>query len=268
MSAERSRRSSQPRPEANPDARPEAHSEEGPGRRLARRLREAATGELEELVEEHAATLAAAAAEQALLNPYAGAEVIEALAAQRRLARSYTFRRAVAFHPRTPQAVAMRWVGGLYWRDLMALGLDTRVRPVVRRAADRHLIARLPGFALGEKISIARRANAGLIAHLRHDPSPRVIAALLENPRLTEGLLAPLVHREDARPEVLRAIAENPRWGLRYPLRSALARNPRTPVQTALRLLPMLKKVDLKAVVASPRVSAPVRRRARLLSGG
>jgi hypothetical protein len=243
-------------------------AEAAPTRDLARRLREAAAGELAELVEAHAGTLDEAAAEQALRNPYAGAEVIAALADQRGLARAYAFRRAVVFHPRSPQPVALQWAGGLYWRDLVALGLETRVRPVVRRAADRHLIARLPGFALGEKIAIARRAGGGVIGHLRHDPSVRVLAALLENPRLTEGLLAPLVHRENAAPEVLRLIAENPRWGLRYPLRTALARNPRTPVATALRLLPSLKKVDLRAVVASPRVAPAVRRRARLLSGG
>jgi hypothetical protein len=95
-----------------------------------------------------------------------------------------------------------------------------------------------------------------------------VIAALLENPRLTEGLLMPLIHRDDARPDVLRVIAESPRWSSRYPLRVALARNPRTPVGTALRLLPALKKVDLRAVAASPRVASPVRRRAQLLAGG
>jgi len=245
-----------------------AAAEATPAGALGRRLREAAAEELAALVEAHAGALDEAAAELALRNPYAGAEVIAALAEQRGLARAYAFRRAVVFHPRAPEPVAMRWVGGLYWRDLVALGLETRVRPAVRRAADRHLIARLPGFAVGEKIAIARRAGAGVIGHLRHDPSPRVFAALLENPRLTEGLLAPLVHRENAAPEVLRLIAENPRWGLRYPLRTALARNPRTPVATALALLPALKKVDLRAVVASPRVAPAVRRRARLLAGG
>jgi hypothetical protein len=235
---------------------------------LGRRLRAAAAEELAALVETHAGALDEAAAEQALRTPWAGAEVIAALAEQRGLARAYAFRRAVAFHPRSPEPVALRWVGGLYWRDLVALGLETRVRPAVRRAADRQLIARLPGFALGEKIAIARRAGAGVIGHLRHDPTPRVIAALLDNPRLTEGLLAPLVHREDTLPDVLRLIAEDPRWGLRYPLRAALARNPRTPVATALALLPALKKVDLRAVAAGPRVAPAVRRRARLLAGG
>lgn len=235
---------------------------------LGRRLREAAAEELAALVEAHASEIGAREAEQALRNPFAGAEVIAALAEDRRLARAYGFRRAVACHPRTPEPVALRWVAGLYWRDLVALGLETRVRPMVRRAADRQLVARLEGFALGEKVAVARRAAAGVLSHLRHDPSPRVIAALLENPRLTEGLLMPLVHRDDARPEVLRVIAESPRWSSRYPLRAALAKNPRTPVATALQLLPALKKVDLRAVAASPRVATPVRRRAQLLAGG
>ena len=156
---------------------------------------------------------------------------------------------------------------GLYWRDLAEIGLDIRLRPVVRRAAEQHLMARLPQMAVGEKMSLARRAIPGFLAHLRHDPSPRVIAALLDNPRLTEGTLAPVVASAATPPPILELIAADRRWGVRYPVKVALSRNPATPLGTAWRILGTLRQVDLKPVAADPRLPEPLRRRARVLLG-
>jgi hypothetical protein len=234
---------------------------------LERRLREAGPEELLALVRERAMELSAAAARQALRNSYVTSEVIEELAAQERLLSFYEVRRDLARCRATPEALALRLVGGLFWADLLAIGQDARLHPRLRRAADQHLLARLAGLAVGERISIARRAAPSILAQLRHDPTPRVIAALLDNPRLTEGILAPLVHGETTSAPVLELIAADRRWGVRYPLRLALARNPATPLGAALRLLPALHKPDLKAVAGDPRLSAPLRRRARLLLG-
>jgi hypothetical protein len=234
---------------------------------LGERLRDAGPEELPELLEEHAGRLEAPEARQALRNPYLTAEGVALLAAQPRLIAFYEVRRDIALHPRAPEVLAMRFVPGLFWRDLMAAGGDNRLRPTVRRAADLQLAARLPQLAVGEKVTIARRASAGLLASLRQDPSPRVIAALLDNPRLTEGILAPLVHSERTSPPVLALIAADRRWGLRQELRSLLCRNPRTPVDTVLRILPTLRKDDLRAVGSDPRLAEAVRHRARLLLG-
>ena len=234
---------------------------------LERRLAEAGAEELLALVEELAGRLEPKAARRALRNPHATAELVARLAAEQRLLAVYEVRRDLALHPRAPEALALRLVPGLFWRDLLALGADTRVRPTVRRAAELHLAERLPGLAVGEKAAIARRASPSLIALLRHDPSVRVVAALLDNPRLTEGLLEPLAHSAQALPPVLDLIAADRRWGARHALRAALARNPRTPLATALRLLPSLKKPELRAVAVDPRSPEPVRRRARLLAG-
>ncbi len=232
---------------------------------LERRLRAAGSEELAALVSGHAAELEAPLVLQALRNPFCTAEVIALLAAERRLLSFHELRRALAFHPLTPETLAGAIVPTLFWRDLMELALDPRVRPALRRAAEGLLAVRLPGLAVGEKVSLARRAGAGVIAHLRHDPSPRVIAALLDNSRLTEAQLAPVVHRATTPPAVLELIAADRRWGVRYPLRVALARNPATPLATAWRLLAALRKSDLRAVAADPRCPEPLRRRARVL---
>ena len=76
-----------------------------------------------------------------------------------------------------------------------------------------------------------------------------------------------LVANENAAPRVLEVVAANPRWGVRYPIRVALSRNPRTPAAAAVGLLAALKKPDLAAVASNARLAGPVRNRARLLLG-
>lgn len=244
-------------PPQEPAAEPELHL----------RLREAGSEELLALLRARAGELTAPAVRHALRNPYCTAEAIEAVAAERRLLSFYEVRRDLALHPRAPETLAARFVPTLWWRDLMALALDTRLRPALRRTAEIHLGARLPELAVGEKVALARRASPGIIAQLRLDPSPQVIAALLDNPRLTEGMLAPVLHRASTSPAILELIANDRRWGVRYPLRLALVRNPATPLKISWRLLEALRKGDLRPVAADPRIPEPVRRRARVLLG-
>lgn len=238
-----------------------------PERELDRRLREAGSEELLELVGTHAGELDPQAVRQALRNPYCTAEIVEALAEQGRLMAFYEVRRDLAFHPQAPEPLVLRLVPGLWWRDLMTLGLDTRIRPRVRRSADQFLLMRLPQLALGEKINLARRAAPGVLAQLRHDPSPRVISAMLDNSRLTEDILAPAVHKAATPGPVLAVIAADRRWGMRPGLQLALARHPNTPLAAALRVLPLLRKPELRTISQDLRVPEPVRLRARVLLG-
>ena len=231
------------------------------------RLREAGAEELRGLVRDLGDALDVPAAQAILRNPHAGEDVVRLLAAERRLLASYEMRRDLALHAATPQPTALALVAGLYWRDLVAAGLDVRVRPVVRRFADQRLIERLPALAVGEKVSIARGASPHVLQVLRHDPTPRVIAALLDNPRLVEGDLLPLASGDKAPGPVLAVILGHRKWGQRYPVRLAVVRNPRAPLQHVLQQLPMLKKPDLRAVASDPRLALPLRRKAELLAG-
>jgi hypothetical protein len=234
---------------------------------LAQRLRSAAQEELAELIERLAGELEPETARQAFRNPFLSAALIERLLGAPKLLASYPVRREAVFHPRTPRVLALRFVPGLWWADLAKLGTDTRLHPVVRRAGDLRLIERLPGLAVGERMAVARSASPGVIASLRQDPTPRVIQALLENPRLTEGLLMPLVASENSSPRALATVAANPRWATRPPVRAALCRNPATPMANAMAMLPMLGKRELGAVAADARLPLLLRRKAQLLSG-
>lgn len=240
---------------------------ESPGEDWRERLLEAGEEELTRLLAERRAELDPPAARAAFRNPFLTRQMIEGMLESPGLVSAYEVRRAAAFHPLTPRTEAIRFVAGLYWADLVRLGADSRVHPVVRRSADQRLLERLPGLAVGEKMAVARGAGPAVLATLRHDPTPRVIAALLENPRLTEGILVPLAASEQASPQALAVVAGSPKWASRYPVRFALCRNPHTPLASALPLLPLLLKRDLEAVAADTRLLLPVRRRAQLLAG-
>ena len=164
---------------------------------------------------------------------------------------------------RTPSSSFRGSTGATWWR----FALDLRVRPTVRRAAELRLIERLSGMSVGERVAIARRGSARVVQGLRGDPNPRVIHALLENPRLTEAILLPMLHDEKTPTSTLAVLADATRWVARYPVRLAICRNPRTPTSSALKLLPLLKKGDLRAVAADPRLPGAVRQRAGLLGG-
>lgn len=219
------------------------------------------------LLELHRDELDPPSACQALANPFATREVVDRILALGRLKQAYEVRRALVGHAAVPEVLALQLLPGLFWRDLAELSLNLHLRPPLRAQAERLLAERLPGLAEGEKMTLARRVGGVVLSRLLQDPSRRVIAAVLENPRLTEGLLYPLVRRETTVPAILALIAESPRWGNRYDLRVGLAQNPATPMDVVLRLLPSLKRSDLRTVAQAPRVASPVRQRARLLAG-
>lgn len=240
-----------------------------PARRaeLAARLRVCGEQELLELLEAELGELDGEVVRLALGNPHASRRVIDLVLNERRLLASHEVQKALAQHPRTPEPRVLNLVPALYWRDLMELGSDTRIRPRVRLAADRRLLERLPRLGAGERVALARRAGPGVGARLLFDADPRVIEALLENPRLTEPLLAPAINSPLIRPETLALIAADKKWGRRYSVRSSIARNPSAWARTALGLLATLQKQDLREVWSDRRIAAEVRDRAGLLLG-
>jgi hypothetical protein len=62
--------------------------------------------------------------------------------------------------------------------------------------------------------------------------------------------------------EVLRTIALNRTWARNYPIILNLARNPRTPIPTAINILPRIHTKDLQNISQNRNVSEAVRRQA------
>jgi hypothetical protein len=246
----------QPSRKKRPDqARPAAARPPG----LSARLRSAPAEEVEALIAAEGERFGLADLRAVVRNPYARGETLEALAARKSLMAVYEARALVARHRRTPQVVAMRFVGGLFWHDLLEIALDVRLAGPLRRLAEKYLLQRLPRLAVGERVSLARRAPEETLERLCADVDLRVAEAALENPRLTEERLLPFLAGSKATPRRLALVARHPRWGCCYEVRLALCRNPLSPLAAVLAQLPFLRRSELEALATDQDLPALVR---------
>ena len=101
------------------------------------------------------------------------------------------------------------------------------------------------------KIELAAAANEEEIDRYLHDPSPRVIRTLLGNRNLREEDVLILAKRKNLPDDILKAIAQDNRWSESYPIRLALARNPRTPLSVSLTMARYLRLFDLEEITRS-----------------
>ena len=90
-----------------------------------------------------------------------------------------------------------------------------------------------------------------------------VVRAVLASPKLTESEIERFAAARSISDEAIRIIASNRRWMQQYGVIQALAQNPKTPLQTALRLLPRLSVRDLSRLARDRNINPVVRRRAQ-----
>jgi len=98
---------------------------------------------------------------------------------------------------------------------------------------------------------LAAAAGEEDIAGYRHDPSPKVIRALLENRRLSEEDVLIIVKRKNLPSDILEKIFKDKRWAESYPVRLSLARNPRSPLSVSLTIARHLRIFDLEEITRS-----------------
>ncbi len=231
------------------------------------RIRQADEPALADLLLESLKLLDAPQLRAFFLNPHLSESIVRRILERPDQLQSLTVRKALAGHRRTPLQEALRLVPTLFWSDLIELGRDASVRPRVRRAAHQTLLERYDALAVGERMAIARRAGVEMLARVGLDPEPRVIRAMLENPRLTEGVLLGLAAGSATRPQTLAIVAASPKWSTRPEVRRMLCRNRKTPLGVLLALLARLGKRDLEGLETLPGLHPEARRRARILLG-
>lgn len=181
-----------------------------------------------------------------LRRPNLGPAELEAVLRDPEARRFHAVRLALAAHRSTPRGEALSLVETLFAYDLARLSADATAHPEVRRAADRQLLRRASEMTVAERMQLARTAGRGVLAALREDPEPRVVAALLDNRYATEGdILAALGRR--AHRETLAAVANHPRWSLRRPVREALLGHPRLSPEILEKVLESAEDQDLTA---------------------
>ena len=230
------------------------------GKALATAIDQADEARLLSLVEAHAEAFDLGTVRRVIRHPFVTGDALARLLEVPSLRANYGVRSRIARHPKTPSALAQALVPDLYWRDLLEISVTVRLAPVLRRSAERLLLERWPRLAVGERIAVARRASAGVLTRMLKETDPRVVAASLSNPRMTEVTVLALAGTATASPQVLQRLAGSGRWRNRYAVRQALALNPQTPLQAQQALLRGLRFADLERVVRKQALSSVVRR--------
>ena len=101
---------------------------------------------------------------------------------------------------------------------------------------------------------------------LVRDPNKIVATAVINNPRITEHEVENIAAMRTVSDEVLRLIGLNRAWARSYPIIHNLARNPRTPLATAVQIIPRIRAKDLQSLSQNRNVSEAVRRQAYRIS--
>jgi hypothetical protein len=128
---------------------------------------------------------------------------------------------------------------------------------------------RLAHLTLGHKKAFARsNRDPDLLARLAAEGEPVVVRELLRNPQLTEAFVVRIAARRPCRPETLRCLFESRRWRTRPAVALAVARNPYTEPEVAVKLVPLLAGPGLSELARDTTVHPLVRGFAERMAGG
>ncbi len=115
------------------------------------------------------------------------------------------------------------------------------------------------------RLKLSRGGSPSTRSILLRDPNPMVATSVLRNNPMPDSEIERVAGNRAVVPEVLETISRNRQWTRKYTIVVALARNPRTPVGVALRLLPRLAVRDLQAFTRDRNVANAVRASAQKL---
>jgi hypothetical protein len=128
------------------------------------------------------------------------------------------------------------------------------------------LIRRIMFMTIKDRVKLGIKGDREARGILIRDANKVVATAVMHNPRITDHEIENIATMRTVAEEVLRLIGANRAWARSYPIIHNLARNPRTPMATAVHILSRIRTKDLKAITMNRNISEAVRRQAYRLS--
>jgi regulator of extracellular matrix RemA (YlzA/DUF370 family) len=124
------------------------------------------------------------------------------------------------------------------------------------------LIRRIMLMTVKDRIKLGMKGDRETRAILIRDSNKVVALAVINNPRITDHEVENIAAMRTVSEEVLRKIGQTRAWARSYPIILNLARNPRTPIATAVTILTRIHNRDLQGIAQNRNVSEAVRRQA------
>lgn len=128
------------------------------------------------------------------------------------------------------------------------------------------LIRRIMFMTVKDRVKLGLKGDREARGILIRDSNKVVATAVMHNPRINDHEVENIAAMRTVSEEVLRLIGTNHAWARSYPIIHNLARNPRTPMATAVHILSRIRTKDLKSIALNRNVSEAVRRQAYRLS--
>jgi len=130
--------------------------------------------------------------------------------------------------------------------------------------ADREATAtRLSKMPVADRIKRAMLGSREERFILIRDNNRMVASAVLSSPKVNESDIESVAKMVNVSEDVLRIIGNARGWVKKYPIASALALNPKTPIAVSLALVPRLVERDIKILVRDRNMPEPLRAAAR-----
>ena len=170
---------------------------------------------------------------------------LEALAKNGRAMKSRKVKVGVVAHPKAPRHVTLPLMRHMYTFELMQITLTPAVATDLRMAIEDVLVSRVATLTSGERITLAKRGSGRVAAALLQDSDRRIIEAGLNNPYLSDVLVAKsLLH---AKPSALLAtyVCRHQKWSVRREVQVAALRNEFTPLAYAIRFTERMSREEL-----------------------
>ena len=185
--------------------------------------------------------------------------VVEALGKNVAVSRLRTVRWSLITHQRAPRHISLPLLRHLYPFELMKLAVVPQLAADLKRAAEEALITKSASLSSGERLALAKQGSNALAAALLLDTEQRIMAAALQNPRLTEeGVVRALVH-PDSPAHLAPAVCHDAKWRVRHEVRIAALRCEFTPLAHAIDFASKLPPAQLKDVLAQSKLSDPIK---------
>ncbi|HEU0264255.1 MAG TPA: hypothetical protein VFR01_00855 [Geobacterales bacterium] len=176
-------------------------------------------------------------------------ELLKALYRHPLVEGSHRLKVSLVQNPATPGGVILALLSHLHLFELVTVCHLPGVTPDQRYAAERAILQRLPLTPLGNKITLARRGTATVVAELLKAGEPPVVEVCLDNPHLKEGALFQFVSSGRATAETISMVARHSRWSGRPNLQLAILRNVNTPPIWYTLFLPRHSLAELRSLL-------------------
>ena len=106
-------------------------------------------------------------------------------------------------------------------------------------------------LSLQEKMALAMSGDRDVRMQLLKDVNKQLHTMVLKNPRIALEEVRFAAALPTLNPDALKLIAEHPEWGQNAGIIIALVRNPKTPLASAVKLVPRLPVAELRALAKS-----------------